>query len=115
MWMTDPLKMCNQHLLGEHVEHHMLVGQINRRRRLDGYAANGLIEPRRIRERHDALAAEMIRRGFRHQSLLDQPGISYLPAHIQTATVDPDKSIKDLCARCQKCRLLVIPSVNEES
>lgn len=104
MWMTDPAKMCDQHLLGEHVEHHMLVGQINRKRRLDGYAANGLIEPRRIRERHNTLAAEMVRRGFRHQSPLQQPDISYFPDNIQTATVDSEKSLKDLRGRCEKCR-----------
>ena len=29
MWMVNPGFMCNKHLLGEHVECHMLVGHLH--------------------------------------------------------------------------------------
>ena len=70
MWMVNPRKMCRKHLLGEHVELHMLVGTLQRRKRVDGFVANGLIEPLAIRERHGALVKEMERRGYRRQSPL---------------------------------------------
>jgi len=33
MWMTPPAGMCRKHLLGEHVELHMLLGQLAARQK----------------------------------------------------------------------------------
>ena len=70
MWMVDPTLMCDQHLLGEHVELHMLAGTLARRRSIDGFIAKGLLEPGAMHERHEALVAEMAARGFMHRSPL---------------------------------------------
>jgi hypothetical protein len=61
--------MCRRHLLGEHVETHMMVGALLRGKNLEGFY-DGLIDTRLIRVRHDTVAAEMLRRGYRHDSPL---------------------------------------------
>lgn len=104
MWMVPPDTMCDQHLLGEHVELHMLAGTLVRHRSIDGYIAKGLLEPASMHARHDALVAEMERRGFNHKSPLPEAGIDYLPHEAQRARVDADVSARDLAARCAKCQ-----------
>ncbi|MHB8762095.1 MAG: pyrimidine dimer DNA glycosylase/endonuclease V [Coriobacteriia bacterium] len=58
--MIDPVLLCDRHLLGEHVECHMLAGSLARRRSIDGFIVKGLLEPESLVERHDALAGEMV-------------------------------------------------------
>jgi len=36
-WMCDPRFMCNKHLFGEHVEHHMFIGTLERKKSINGY------------------------------------------------------------------------------
>ena len=81
MWMIDPKKMCDQHLLGEHVELHMLVGSIKKGISLNGYVRNGLIEPKSIIKRHEQLAKEMKRRGMNHRSPLKSFNLNKLLKH----------------------------------
>ena len=69
LWPVPPQTMCRQHLLGEHVETHMMVGSLIRSKSMEGFY-DGLIDTRLIRPRHDALVAEMLRRGYRHNSPL---------------------------------------------
>ena len=38
MWMVPVQYMCRKHLLGEHVEHHMLVGSIHKGLSMRGLA-----------------------------------------------------------------------------
>lgn len=71
LWPVPPQTMCRRHLLGEHVETHMMVGSIARGKRMDGFY-DGLIDTRLIRPRHDALVAEMLTRGYRHNSPLPE-------------------------------------------
>lgn len=107
MWMVEPALMCDKHLLGEHVETHMLGGTLARRRSIDGFIAKGLLEPGSLVSRHDALAAEMTSRGFRHASSLAAPDTGYLPEAARSAKVDTQKSARDLAARCERCRCRV--------
>ena len=51
MWNVSPDVMCRQHLLGEHVEMHMVVGSINRGKSITGYTSNGLLDTRHIQHR----------------------------------------------------------------
>lgn len=104
MWMINPAKMCDQHLLGEHVEHHMIVGSIERKKSVAGFIRNNCMQPLALRDRHDAIAAEMTARGMRHRSPLKQYDISYLPADQQSHEVDVLASEADLFGRCKKCR-----------
>ena len=101
MWMVAPREICRRHLLGEHVECHMFLGTIRRGRSLAGYVRKGLVELRRLRARHDELAREMRRRGYRHASPL-APG-RRLP---DLGRVDPVGNRRELARRCPECRRL---------
>ncbi len=98
MWMVDPRWVCNQHLLGEHVETHMLAGVLRRGTSIRGYVEKGLVETSALRKRHAELAEEMVRRGMRHNSPLqdfDDPNLG---------KVDVERSEAELIGRCPKCR-----------
>jgi hypothetical protein len=97
MWMVDPSKMCRKHLLGEHVEIHMLAGSLNKGRSVAGFLADGLLEPQSMRARHAVLAAEMASRGYRHQSPL--PATPVPPS----GSVDRVRSAQELARRCSAC------------
>ena len=102
MWMVDPKKMCRKHLLGEHVEIHMMVGTINKGRSIAGFLERGLLEPQNARSRHDSLAAEMESRGYLHGSPLPP-----LNSHVRSGTVALDRSEAELAARCSECYRLI--------
>lgn len=104
MWMIEPKILCRKHLLGEHVELHMLVGSIKRKKRLDGFVRNGLLELGSLAERHNDLVAEMTKRGYNHASPLDVPDISYLSNNVVDAKVDREAALKDLLERCDECK-----------
>lgn len=104
MWMVDPEVMCDQHLLGEHVELHMLAGTLTRHRSIDGFIAKGLLEPGSMQARHSTLAAEMARRGFRHESPLPDACPDYLSQEARDARVDVAAAAADLFERCERCR-----------
>lgn len=104
MWMVDPAKMCDQHLLGEHVECHMLAGTLARQRSIDGFVVKRLLEPCSLAERHEQLAEEMGARGFRHASPLPDVDVGYLPADARECRVDVEAAHADLVARCEACR-----------
>ena len=59
MWMLPPETMCRKHLLGEHVELHMLLGSLRRGKNIDGFLAGKLVDPRRMFRRHEELLLEM--------------------------------------------------------
>ncbi len=103
MWMVDPRRMCRKHLLGEHVEIHMLVGSINKGISLKGYLDEKIIEPRSMLKRHNELAAEMLLRGYKHYSPLRKPLRRPNPAYAYKIRVDVSRSKKDLSARCRVC------------
>ena len=106
--MVETKTMCRKHLLGEHVETHMIVGTLNSGIRLDGYARNNLIELKNLKKRHDEIAAEMVRRGYNHQSPLDWKD-EEIDSVIQTNEVKNSKvnrslALEDLHTRCSECR-----------
>jgi hypothetical protein len=103
MWMVPPQTMCRQHLLGEHVELHMFVGTIKKGRGIDGFLEQRILEPFAIKQRHDALVAEMTRRGYNHRSPLCAP---LLPAKLKSVTVDSEASLTELLRRCPECLAL---------
>ena len=101
MWLVDPRLMCSQHLLGEHVELHMLVGSLNRGKNIAGFLRDGLVELRSIRRRHEELVVEMQRRGFVHKSPLPAFG------RRRAGQVDVTANLKELARRCVDCRTLI--------
>jgi hypothetical protein len=99
MWMVKPKQMCRKHLLGEHVETHMLLGSIKRGKNLKCFIDGGLVELHNVKTRHDALAKEILVRGYNHKSVMDVENI-ILPV---AGKVDINKSVNDLCNRCKYC------------
>ena len=100
MWMVNPRLMCRRHLLGEHVELHMLAASLRRGISLQGYIEKRLVELHHIAVRHARLVRELERRGYRHRSPL--PG---LRARRQ-GRVDRRGNLRELAGRCAQCRLL---------
>ena len=100
MWMVDPKLLCRKHLLGEHVEVHMLAGSLLKGRSIEGFLAKGILEPQNVEARHARLATELLRRGYRHASPLESASTNIRGA------VDTTKSLQDLRTRCVACRAL---------
>jgi len=100
MWSTPVKMMCNQHLLGEHVEMHMFVGSINKGISIKGYVDKGLVDTSKIRDRHNELAFEMIMRGIGHNSDLPFFKIEDM------GKVNVEENINILINRCTKCKEL---------
>ena len=115
MWMVNPAVMCDKHLLGEHVECHMLVGHLQRKRRITNYIRLNLLQPKSLQERHDQLASEMKDRGMLHKSPLPEFDLAYLPEEHRIYTVNIDESLAELTRRCPKCkeRLAVLSDTQE--
>lgn len=102
MWMVDPKIMCRQHLLGEHVEHHMFIGTLNKGVAIKGYLADNLMEPASLQARHDELVVEMERRGYNHKSPLP-PSLAQLPKADFETKIDREASLAELLRRCPEC------------
>lgn len=96
--MVDPRVMCRQHLLGEHVELHMIAANIGLGRSIDGYLRINAIEPKSIKRRHNELVAEMSLRGMRHNSPLDFTTELY-----PDILIDRARSLRMLIQRCPRC------------
>jgi hypothetical protein len=75
IWDISPEHLCRAHLLGEHRELHAIWSVLTNDRR--GYARHPETlrwrgKLRALWLRHEALVAEMRRRGYRHASPLDE-------------------------------------------
>ncbi len=106
MWMIEPNRLCNKHLLGEHGELHKFIPSFNKKYSIDNRISPVVqIELTSYQSRHDELAEEMLSRGMNHKSPLPQlPDFSYLPREQFEAKVDKTISEKDLHGRCDNCR-----------
>lgn len=102
--MVDPRIMCRQHILGEHLELHMLAGHLAHERRIGGYVEINAVEPKSIGIRHDVLVAEFRRRGYAHNVPLTIPSLDYLLEEHKNAKVDQVLALRELLRRCYKCR-----------
>lgn len=96
--MIDAGLLCDQHLLGEHNELHMLAGSISRGHSLDGFINKRLIEPQNIVPRHANLANEMSRRGMNHKSPLNS--LDYEPRSGYVSTIESAADLKERCPKC---------------
>ena len=105
MWMVNPEVMCRRHLLGEHVELHMFVGSLQRKKNITGYIENDLLEPQSIIQRHKDIANEMFNRGYVHKSPLPVFDLSYLSEKIKLHKIDRANSIEQLVNRCLQCKM----------
>ncbi len=79
MWRTNPKNMCRQHLLGEHGELHKHRHNFIKKHKMHKRIKLCQIDAYNMQKRHDLLAKEMLRRGYKHNSPYIQPDINYLP------------------------------------
>jgi len=75
IWDIQPKYLCNKHLIAEHGELHSLWSVINNHKK--GFSHHPETERwrgklRALYLRHQELANEIVKRGFRHQSPLDK-------------------------------------------
>lgn len=98
--MVDPSIMCRQHLLGEHAEMHMFIGAIDRGFSVKGYLEKGLLEVHNLFHRHEQLVREMKRRGYKHNSEIDEKRKQVE----RLGLIDKEKNLKQLINRCSNCR-----------
>lgn len=105
MWMLPPETMCRKHLLGEHVELHMLLGSLRRGKNIEGFLAGRLVDPGRLFRRHEELALEMGRRGYRHASPMDEAECETLARRYarKDAGIDAEANAAELARRCPEC------------
>ncbi len=80
------------------METHMLIASIAKGRKLGRFLTDGLVEVHNIREEHDALANEMKRRGYNHNSPL--PDFKSWTA----GNISIENNIQELIRRCPDCR-----------
>ena len=100
-WNIKPSLLCRKHLLGEHVECHMLAGAIIKGKNIDGFINGGLVEVHNTRKRHDELVEEMKRRGYNHKSPLQ----IFKTRH--AGKVDTAANLIELRNRCADCRKII--------
>lgn len=111
MWLVPTECLCRKHLLGEHVELHMLLGCLKRNKNIKGYIDKQLLFPEFVVQRHWDVANEMRKRGYNHKSsieLIDAP----IPQFYQYKDYDIElvkNNMVDLYERCEACRELIEP------
>jgi cytosine/adenosine deaminase-related metal-dependent hydrolase len=108
MWMVDPSLLCRKHLLGEHVECHMFRGSLLKGKSVRGFLETGLLDSRKLARRHDQLAKEMLRRGYRHASPLPRD----FDPKAAPGSVDVVEALRELASRCDECRELQSKSLS---
>jgi len=102
MWLVDPERMCDRHLLGEHFEMHVFCGALVSGRSMKGYISAGLVEVSKLKSRHDELVREMENRGMKHRSPFGDE------LQLECAgKVDSIRSEMLLLARCESCRVRI--------
>ena len=108
MWMLLPEGMCRKHLLGEHVELHMLLGSMRRGKSIEGFFSGGLVDPQLVFARHEELVAEMLRRGFKHASPIEASECASLAARYTGRTsINIAANAAELQRRCPDCAHLM--------
>ena len=105
-WMCNPKFMCNNHLFGEHVEHHMFIGTLIKKKSINGYIINDLLEPLSLQARHDDLADEMLKRKFKHNTPLEFENsiFNYLSKDQIDHKINKLNSLVLLLSRCPMCQ-----------
>jgi hypothetical protein len=94
----------------------MFLGTMKKGKSLEGYVRNNLLELSSLRSRHDALAKEILRRGYNHKSDLELGNenleifLSFnkdYPMIYKTSKVNSESSLQNLHDRCLECRRLM--------
>ncbi len=110
--MVKAKYLCRLHLLGEHVELHLLASNLDKQCAINVYLKKGIIELHNLQRRHDELAEEMLAREYNHQSPLDQFSIDMyigseppmIARNLLSGKVDLYESFWELYWHCERCR-----------
>ncbi len=107
IWDLDPHILCRQHLLGEHRELHGLWNVLTQGKK--GYSHHPetlrwVGRTRALAARHDALVAEMARRGYNHQSPLP-PGPLEGPARNERRVESEEEQVEWIRSKGCDCRV----------
>lgn len=116
MWHPDLVAhMCRKHLLGQHVELHMILGSIKKKKSLKGFIDKQIVSPRNINSMHKLVVEEMLKRGYNHNSELiadmstHKGLLGYCVWHNCCDVHIPYKrDLDDLTSRCPECRANLI-------
>lgn len=101
MWCVNPIWMCRKHLLGEHLELHIIVDCVKANQKIDGFLVNGLIEINSIVKRHSEIVNEMLSRGYQHKTPLEFDWRRYKFKNL--GFIDRLQNIRVLTTRCKEC------------
>lgn len=108
MWMCDLKILCQKHLCGMHVELHMFVGSMKKNIKMNGFINNDLLEPLSIKDMHDKIVVEMIKRGYNHKSALTEEQVNEAILNLKDEhlkhKINTKNSLKELITRCDLCR-----------
>jgi hypothetical protein len=99
MWLVNPTTMCRNHLLGEHLELHMLASCLRNGKNIKGYIEKGFVDPSILMKRHEELVEEMKRREYSHSSPIGGSPELLARGHINT-----NANLTELVSRCHRCR-----------
>jgi len=105
-WMINPRILCRKHLIAENVEAHMFVSTIRNGVSIQGYIDKNLLEPLSLVSRHDEIANEMIRRGYKHNSPIGDFDVTKYITNQNNLYKQVDKlsAFIDLITRCAACK-----------
>ena len=105
MWMLPPETMCRKHLLGEHVELHMLLGSLRRGKNIDGFLAGKLVDPGACSGGTRSLCSKWSGAATGHASPLDEAECETLARRYgRTGTgIDAGANAAELARRCPEC------------
>jgi len=86
----------------------MFLGTIKKGKKIRGYLNNNLFEPESLKERHDALADEMVNREYNHKTPMSSSDfencVNTLNERDRVVKIDVRKSFFDLVSRCSECK-----------
>ncbi len=88
----------------------MFLSSLTSGKKLDGYIRSGFLEIHNIKRRHDDLAQEMVRRGYRHNSPMENS-----PFLAMSGSVDSKRSYEELRFRCAECERRIQKSTDNHS
>jgi len=107
IWDLEPERLCRQHLLGEHRELHALWSTLTNGKK--GFSRHpetarwrGKLQA--LYRRHEALVAELARRGYRHHTPLSESEATGLPVQEEYKDT-PGEQVRILRAKGCGCRV----------
>lgn len=112
MWNVPTKYFCRQHLLGEHVELHMMIGTLKRGKvSIKGHVDKGQCDLSKLEIRHRQLVEEMELRGYNHKSPMMWDIDFIIHDAIEKygiVEIDVENNLKVLAGRCELCKELQI-------